>query len=877
MKFLQAIIFLLFFSQSIFGQVTVQGRVINAKGEGLPRINVLVYLPGSKVLIAFAVSDEKGHFQTIVKSPSDSLNIEVSSVQFRNEFRSIANISQDLQFQLIPETKQLEGITVKAAPIEKRGDTISYLVSSFAKKEDRAIEDVLRRMPGIEVEPSGRILYQGMPLEKFYVEGLDLMDGRYGVISKNLPQGAVSTVEVLENHQPLRILDDRVSSQQASLNLKMKRDITTTGTAKLGTGLAPFLWDVNITPMTFTKNFQVLTSYQANNTGNDAAQQLAVLTVQDFLKNMERPNENPGILSIQEVSKPEIDQKRYLDNNINLFNINALQRINNDFQLRTNLSYINDFDNQQASQLRTLYTPTDTLAFIENYDNQTNKNYVLGEFTLSRNVKKNYLNNELKIQSQWDGQMGLVYTGETNIEQSLKKPFKAISNELRSVNPFGKHLVEFNSYISYDNSPHNLTIKPGQFEVALNQGEPYEMVNQNVNLSRFYTDNSASFVMGSKRLVFTPKFGLAYRQQLLESKIFTHNQEMETKAGAGFENMLDGRHFCVYAQTDVEYKKSDLTVNIKLRVSLQKVILDELNSEKGQELTRFLFDPSLSVNYQLSSFWKLRGSWSYTSRLGDIDGVHYGYILTNYRNLSQNAAPLSETNRQNFSAHISYRNPITSFFNSLSYIFSIGHTNLTYSNIVQSDGTSILQAVEIPQTTNMHSVQAYSSKYFSALRSTISLHANYNQHRGKSLMNAALFDTKNEFYNIKPDLNVRITNWLNSDYSLDASYIKTYIENEKKSSISMLRHNLNFFAFPAKNQLVSLSSEYYNHLGNDNFFFDLLYRYTFTKQKIDLEMRWNNIFDNKTYTTLQASAFTVYESTYMLRPSQILLLVKFGF
>jgi len=877
MRFLTAIIFLLLFQQSIFGQITIQGRVINAKGEGVPRINVLIYLPGSKVLIAFAVSDEKGHFQTSVKSPSDSLNIEVSSVQYRSEFRTVANISQDLQFELVPETKDLEGITVMAAPIEKRGDTISYLVSSFAKKEDRAIEDVLRRMPGIEVEPSGRILYQGMPLEKFYVEGLDLMDGRYGVISKNLPQGTVSTVEVLENHQPLRILEDRVSSQQASLNLKMKRDITTTGTAKLGTGIAPFLWDVNITPMTFTKKFQVLTSYQANNSGNDVSQQLNVFTVQDFLKNIQRPSENPEILGIQEMVTPEIDQKRYLDNNINLINVNGLQRISNDFQLRGNIYYINDFRQQQASQLRTLYTPTDTLDFTEIYDNQLQKNYLSGEFTLSRNVKKNYLSNKLKIQSRWDGQTGLVYTGDADIQQSLQNPLKAISNELRSVNSVGKYLVEFNSYISFDNSPHNLTVKPGQFEGALNQGQPYEMVNQSLNLKRFYTDNSANFVMGSKRLVFTPKIGIAYRRQLLESEIYTLDQDMETKAGAAFENKLDGRHLRAYLQTDVEYKKSKLTVNVGLPISLQKVNLDELNSEKGQELTRFLFDPNLSVNYQISGFLKVRGSWSFTNRLGDIDAVHYGYILTNYRNLSQNAAPLSETNRHNFSAHISYRNPISSFFNTLSYIFSIGHTNLTYSSMVQDDGTSVLQAVELPQTTNTHAVQAYSSKYFAPIKSTISLHANYNQSLGKSLMNGALFDTKNEFYNIKPDLNIRITAWLNSEYSLDASFIQTYIENDKKSKISMLRHNLNFFAFPARNQLFSLSSEYYNHHGTDNFFFDLLYRYTFTEQKVDLEMRWNNIFDNKTYTSFQASAFTVYESTYMLRPSQIFLSVKFSF
>ncbi len=876
-KILLSLILILVFWQNLCGQVNLRGSVINTNGEALPRINILIYLPGSKVLIAFAVSNSEGHFQTSVTSPSDSLNIEVSSIQYRNEFRSIANVSQNLDFELVPEAKQLEGVTVKASPIRQHGDTISYLVNSFALKEDRAIEDVLRRMPGIEVEPNGRILYQGVPLQKFYVEGLDLMDGRYVVISKNLPQGAVSTVEILENHQPVRILQERVTSHQASLNLKLKRNITTTGTAKLGAGVAPFLREVNVTPMTFTKNFQVVTSYQTNNTGNDVSQQLKVYTLQDLLRNAGRPNENPDILNIQAVSPLEIDQNRYLDNNIHLLNFNGLQRISRDFQLRANLYYINDNQQQQSALQRTLFTPTDTLEFTESINNSLHDNYLHGEFTLSRNVKDNYLSNELKIQSRWDKQTGLVYTEGEEIAQSLKDPLRSISNELRSINTVGKYLVEFRSFITYDHSPHSLSVSPGQFEGVLNKGEPYDRVLQQIDLKRFYADHSASFVFGWKRLSFTPRMGISYRRQMLESNIFITQQEQESEVGNGFINKLHGSHINGYLQTEVEYRKSSLTIKAKFPLSYQQVYLNDLVSDGAQKLIRLLFDPKLSADYKISGFWRIRGAWSYTNRLGDIDRVHYSFILRNYRNLSQNAAPLAETTRHNYSFHLSYRNPITSFFNTFSYVYSSGSNNLTYSSIVQSNGTIVMQVLDMPQTTYSHSLQGYTSKFFSASKITISVHANYNQHQGMWLMNGELLNTKNLLYIFKPELNFRITNWLNSDYGLNASYIKTFIENEKKSNISLVRHNLNFFAFPARNQLVSLSSEYYNHRGNNNFFFDLLYRYTISDKKIDIELRWNNIFNNKSYTTYQASAFTVYESTYLLRPSQVFLSVKFSF
>jgi len=145
------------FWQNLNGQITLQGQLKDKEGETLPGINILVYLPDSKLMIAFAVSDAEGRFQTKVNSKADSLDIELSSVQFSKLYRRIANASQTLLFELEYDTKQLESFTVKASSIERRGDTLSYLVSSFAGKEDRAIEDVLRKMPGIEIEADGNI------------------------------------------------------------------------------------------------------------------------------------------------------------------------------------------------------------------------------------------------------------------------------------------------------------------------------------------------------------------------------------------------------------------------------------------------------------------------------------------------------------------------------------------------------------------------------------------------------------------------------------------------------------------------------------------------------------------------------------------------
>lgn len=877
MRFTIFLFLYLFGLQALYGQISLEGRVVSAQGEALHYINILIYPPASNLLIAFAVSDAQGRWRATVNSAADSLDVEASSIHYRNKRLRIANQSQNVVFELVYEVKELSAFTIRAPAIERRGDTISYLVSSFAREHNRSIADVLQNMPGIEVEPSGRILYQGEPINRFYVEGLDLMGGRYGMVSRNLPHRSVATVEILENHQPIRILEERVPSHQAALNLRLKREITTTGTSKLGTGLSPLLWDANITPMTFTKKFQVVNSYQANNAGNDAAKQIRALTSQDLRRRAGRPNENPEMLDIQTVAPPDFNENRYLDNNIHLLNSNALLRLSNDFQLRANIHYINDSQQQQGSTLRTLYMPADTLSFAERLENRLHDNYLQGEFTLNRNVKENYFDNKLRFNARWDSRHGQLAINGQGLSQSLRQPFQNFSNDLQTIKPVGKHLVEFFSFVSYDHSPQQLQISPGRFEEALSPGINLESVRQELDLRRFFADHSASFTFGWKGISINPRLGFSYRQQSLESNLWQQQGDQWVLSPESFSNQLEGNLYNSYLQTELSYNKNDLSLTAGLPLRWQHISLDDQGLQQGQQISRIMFDPRLSASFRIGGFWRLRGSWSYSNNLGDIDGVHYGYILKNHRSLQQNASRLSETKRHNLSAFVSYRNPITSFFNSLTYFFTISNFNLMYSNQVQANGTTIMQAIEMPNTGYSHNLSGQTSIYLSQTKSTLSLRANYSLNRRQSLLNQQLFETSNQFINISPQINTSITEWLRAEYRANLSYIQTYIASSRSSNISMFRHFIDLHAFPRSGHYFGLSTEYYSLRNNENFFFDLLYRYRIRKYRVDLEARWLNVLNTANYTTFQASAFSVIESTYILRPSQVFLSVRFSF
>ncbi|GKT33800.1 carboxypeptidase-like regulatory domain-containing protein, partial [Aduncisulcus paluster] len=125
---------------------------------------------------------------------------------------------------MVEKATTIKEVIVKAPGIHEKGDTITYVTSSFAGVEDKSLADVLKKMPGIEIEESGKIKYNGVEINKFYIEGKDLLGGRYGLATNNVHHQDVGSVEVMENHQPIKALEDISFSQNPAINIRLKED-----------------------------------------------------------------------------------------------------------------------------------------------------------------------------------------------------------------------------------------------------------------------------------------------------------------------------------------------------------------------------------------------------------------------------------------------------------------------------------------------------------------------------------------------------------------------------------------------------------------------------------------------------------------------------
>lgn len=175
---------------------TLKGRVTYAR-SGEPAICYVTVLSlSSNAVIAYGSTDPEGNYSVAFSSAADSVALSLSGLTVKTLRQIIPNSDGTYDFKVEESQLMLDEVKIKAAKISQSEDNVSYNVESFRSMEDRVIEDVLKKLPGITVENSGRLLYKQKPIAGMTIDGMDLLKGRYGLATKNISPNHISTVEI---------------------------------------------------------------------------------------------------------------------------------------------------------------------------------------------------------------------------------------------------------------------------------------------------------------------------------------------------------------------------------------------------------------------------------------------------------------------------------------------------------------------------------------------------------------------------------------------------------------------------------------------------------------------------------------------------------
>lgn len=873
---LLALLFLLP-SSFVSGQITIKGRVSEPGNKAVANISVMVFPLGKNYIVAFTSTDDKGFYSMELVAPGDSLEVEFSSMNHERKRIRLSSKSRELNMELKPQVMELKEVIVRTTPAKRYGDTISYVVDAFASEQDRSIADVLKKMPGVEVTSDGSILYQGDQINKFYVEDMDLMGDRYSVVSKNLPHKSVASVQIMENHQPIKLLEDKGVSQKAAMNIKLKNSVAHTGTAQIVAGATPALWDINISPMLFTKNYQIVGSYQANNMGRDVSEAFTPLTSDYHTRLSESMNYRPTLLNEKSFSPPDFSKNRYLFNNAHLLNLNNLIKLKNETQLRANIFYLNDYQSRDAGVSQTYYLPGDTIEVSDFISNRMNQNALLADFTFTRNIKNQFLENRIDLSSYWEETKGLIQNDSIFRKQGLKNNWHNIANQFRIIIPIGKALANLTSYINYGELPQSLSLTPSVFGDIISPDYPITSSRQDALVQRFNSHHFSSLTMGYRKWKATPVIGFKQQSYRLGSILSSENESSENNTGNAFSNDYKGTMFKSYINTSIVYDNQPLRMFFDFPISLVNYRVSDKIHHKSEKLDKVVFEPRLSISYEITGRLKISSGYSKSQSFGELDDIHYGYLLMNPQLLQIHDARISQSKRQNFTGYLNFKDPVNAFNSTFSYMYSTMENNQLLNTKVKPDGSYIIESIELPNTSYQHTISSLLSLYISPIKTTITTKGALSVSDRQYYLDNQLYGSRTQTLFISPKAFINASKWFNIEYEMSGNWHQIKREGVDISKLNNTKHYLKLNVFPIKKHYLGINTEYYLNDKIENYFVDLKYRYSLSKRKLDFELNWYNVFNNKSYDVVYAGAYYLSHTTYQLRPSQISLSVKFSY
>ena len=867
------LLLLAFLSIKTFAQTTISGEVLNEKKQPIFNASVMLLRVTDSLTMAYTFTNEKGHYQLVTQSEEAKLLLAVYGFNLKRQFKEVENKTQTVDFTVQEEALQLKEVSVKSEKIWGGNDTVNYVVDAFRDTTDIVIADVLKKMPGIEVKDDGKVEYKGKPISKFYIENMDMLQGRYNLATTSIAASDVASVQVMENHQEVRALQNIQFSDNVALNLKLKEDAKGTFAlmVDLGAGWADSLqYEGSLTGMYFAKRNQFLGTLKANNSGINLVDKENVTVT--------------SLASMIKPSAPGISGVRHTLNRSQGVTYNSLHKLKNEAELSYNLLFGGD-RNRKSSESHTLYLlPDDTLSLVERMQSLETAKMLEGSINYNLNKDLDYLKISLIVSGHRNWGEGLVDNGDLIRQEENYQSLCAKANIhwIRKSRRDPESGVEFNSNTSYGTLPYGLQVAPGCFPEVLNGGEDYALTLQNTGFQSFKSENFLRFLTSVvwKRLRIMPYFNFSMEEQGLNSSLTGQNEDGLTIQFAEnqFSNDIRWHKYQPAAGAYFTYDRRRVNVTLMVPIQLRYLQLDDRIGTASDKQFKVLSQPSLSFHYDFNHNWKVSTKIATYNSTPSLRTLYSGYILQNYRTLSHYDCPLADTYGANGSLTLSFKNIMKYVFGDFSVNYNRYRNEVMYAQSFEGN-TMVINAVEQPSWGDYLSVSLYAGKGFSWKKLNINAKCSYGLGRSPHLVQNQVATYYNLGWNVNLTATIALTDYIffnnKGSWSRMTSSLNGF--NAGSQPIVSLIDNANLSVLLPFGLSLTPSVEFYHTRSEgrtDNFvLLDCSLGYTFRKVKFSLDV--NNILNTDSFIYSYYSGIYGYYSAYSIRPRSVMLMARF--
>lgn len=888
----------------LYAQTVISGYVLDTRGNAVDAF-VTVSPKGTGNILGFSDTDSKGGYNIEVRSEADSLEISVDGMAVHKQVKAIPNRTQHLEFRVAVKKKeiQLKEVTVRAKKIAQEGDTLNYLTAAYLQQGDRTIGDVLKRMPGIEVTEKGGLKFNGKSISKFYIEDMDLLQGRYDLATNNVNAQDVATVQVLQNHQSVKALQGRSLTDDVAVNLKLKNSAKGTvavnamagggvqqsggwgfGVRPLSDGMTAIgrnpLWTAEIVGMYFSGTRQNMTLYKGNNTGDDVSQEL-----QSHYSAINSVGLYPFCPTNTIMpSGSGLPGKRSFDNCSHILTTNHLEKVNKDTELTMNVSYLHDRVRQEGvSETNRFVSDYQRLKTGETLTSLTNQNKLSVNLRYCRNAKDAFTANVVKFDAGWNnddvlsqlssGLIGVqpVNFGDNQVSQHFHRPSLSVSNTLNIIRNYGKQTLELHSSAGYAQRINTLTVGVD----SLQQGTS----------ARYEQDLISRHIAGNVRTSYALHLGPFSLNYGVVASVSLHGIETYLDGFTPPDEMASLRNdlwYNIYEMTiaqQYKYEQGGWRLSLGCPLNLYTQTLHDYIRHDKQSYIRLLVSPNVSASYEWRD-WSGNLNASYYRNVGDPGSIYSGYIMSNYRSFQRSYVDkLSETDYVNAGATLAYRSALNATFVRINANYSHTRDNQIY-DYTYHGATSVVQAVDRKTSSDNYSIGFDASKGFDWSQISIRAFGGYNYSQSERFIDHKLYPFHARTVSIGAGGTITPLPWLNfvisSGYAWNVSKTDNINDNLSQTIRNATqRIKLNFYATKQITFTASIEDNYNNLTAKNRhvWFGDLIAKYKM--KRVDLELQANNLFNQKQYTRVNYNGLDIYSSTSQLRSRNIIITIRF--
>lgn len=878
MQRLMLLFFICVSYSAAYSQQLLKGTVLDG-GTGKAIEDASVSLVDSKqALLEYTFTDKKGAFALRTNGAASSLVI--SYLGYAKVMHALAEVKSGQVFLLKSEEYRLKEVKIVSKRIQEKQDTLVYAVSGFRMPQDRSIADVLKKMPGIEVLPSGQIKFEDRTISKLYIEGMDLMGDRYGLATNNLSGKVVKEVQVLKNHQAIAALRGKSFTEQAALNLVLEDAVhyTLSGSADLGAGYSSdkdALWYARLVGLLLGKKQQNLSLYKTDNTGENLSNEIRR---QARTEELTMDSDDP-LLSLPAISVGQIDEKRYLMNKDHLFATNHLYKMSKVATLRGQFSYLNRRDQMREDASSSYFYPEGTVVITENDKLDLGTDSYAGEADYQLNDAKMYIRNRLVGNMEKSSANNWLQANDSPVEAFNRIKRKNLSNYFQLVRPLESgHIVKLLSMQSYSDLPQSLTVSPGLYEEVINDGKPYEAFTQEVNLRTFRSQVASEIQFKLGGFYTNLQVGVDYSNQQLRSSLLSKGENDESLTSVpAFSNDLSFMDTRIYATPSLQFKNQYWNIRFRVPFSYHQYQLKDKWPESSKDRHRYFFvEPSLNAIYELNAYWNLTNTLNFSYQVPDINQFYSNYIFTTYRNASSGSKfyfqkVLTEA------VTLKYNNPLNGFFWSLSGVVAPAWQD----NILSSSQNGILTSTERIDMKHRNlnwNLRMRVSKAFGFWKLFTGFTASYNEGRNKSLLSDELVPFTSKTFSAAFDFALQPHKCISIEGN--ERYLRSMLSSPiiQSTSSDAFRSMLTINVFPAEKWKVKLNNLWVSGskpTPSSIYFMDAAVSYLYKKAEIELNV--NNIFNKKSFQQTTYSSMSEQSTLNYFRPREIMAKLMISF